>query len=112
MKLLEQNEHQVNPDNYRPLVVDAHILKSLRFEEVFVVDLTHLSKAMTKRYYKNMSPEIAIKLSEPCGKFFIQDEYEFAYMEQGCCPFSKHVEKDKGVKAVFGSLADMQNSNV
>lgn len=28
-------------------------------------------------------------------------------MECGHCPFCKHVEKDKGVKNVFGSLADM-----
>jgi hypothetical protein len=28
-------------------------------------------------------------------------------MELGHCPFCKHVEKDKGVKNVYGSLADM-----
>lgn len=29
-------------------------------------------------------------------------------MELGHCPFCKYVEKDKGVKAIYGSLADMQ----
>ena len=80
----------------------------MRFEEVYVVDMSHFSPAVPKRYYKNMSPEIAINKCENCNKFFIQDEYEFAYMELGHCPFCKNVEKDKGVKAVFGSLADMQ----
>jgi hypothetical protein len=28
-------------------------------------------------------------------------------MEHGYCPFCKNVEKDKGVKNVYGSLSDM-----
>ena len=90
------------------MVVDEHILKSMRFEEVYVLDLSHFCKSIPKRYFKNMSPEIAIFNCDNCCKFFIQDEYEFAYMELGHCPFCKNVEKDKGVKAVYGSLADMQ----
>ena len=55
-----------------------------------------------------MSPDVAINKCENCQKFFIQDEYEFAYMELGHCPFCKNVEKDKGAKQIYGSLADMQ----
>jgi len=80
----------------------------MRYEEVFIVDMSHFHPGLPKKYYKNMSPEVAITKCENCNKFFIQDEYEFAYMELGHCPFCKHVEKDKGVKAVYGSLADMQ----
>lgn len=54
-----------------------------------------------------MVPDVAITLCERCCKFFMQDEYEFAYMEKGCCPFCKNIEKDKGVKNVYGSLADI-----
>lgn len=107
-KVLEFTDNQTTPEQYRPVVVDEHILKSMRYEEVYVLDLSHFSKAIPKRYFKNMSPEIAIMKCENCCKFFIQDEYEFAYMESGHCPFCKNVEKDKGVKAVYGSLADMQ----
>ena len=46
-------------------------------------------------------------MCEHCCKFFIQDEYEFAYMEFGHCPFCKNVEKDRNMKPVYSSLADM-----
>ena len=67
-----------------------------------------VSPNLPKRYYKNMVPDVAITMCENCCRFFIQDEYEFAYMEFGHCPFCKHVEKDKGQAKVFGSLADMR----
>jgi len=54
-----------------------------------------------------MVPDVAITLCEKCCKFFLQDEYEFAYMEHGGCPFCKNVEKDKGGKNVYGSLVDV-----
>ena len=50
----------------------------------------------------------SITMCECCCKFFLQDEYEFAYIEKGHCPFCKNVEKDKGIKNVYGSLADMR----
>ena len=56
-----------------------------------------------------MVPDVAITLCDKCCKFFLQDEYEFAYMEKGCCPFCKNQEKEKGVKKVYGSLADMNH---
>jgi hypothetical protein len=56
-----------------------------------------------------MVPDVAITLCDKCCKFFLQDEYEFAYMEKGCCPFCKNQEKEKGVKNVYGSLADMNH---
>lgn len=83
-------------------------MRSMRFEEIFVQDMAHFSKNLTKRYFKNMVPDVAITMCENCCRFFIQDEYEFTYMELGHCPFCKHVEKDKGQKQVFGSLADMR----
>ena len=55
-----------------------------------------------------MVPDVAVFKCEHCNKFFSLDEYEFTYMELGHCPFCKNVEKDKGVKAVYGSLADMR----
>ena len=80
----------------------------MRFEEVFVQDMGHFSPNLPKRYFKNMVPDVAITMCENCSRFFIQDEYEFAYMENGHCPFCKHVEKDKGTTKVFASLADMR----
>jgi len=88
--------------------VNEHIMKHMRFEEVLIVDMTHLSPSYPKRFFKNMVPDVAIFKCEHCNKFFLLDEYEFAYIECGHCPFCKNVEKDKGVKAVYGSLADMR----
>lgn len=84
------------------------MLQHMRFEEVFIVDYTKLCPAMPKKYFRNMVPDVSITLCENCCKFFLQDEYEFAYIEKGHCPFCKNVEKDKGVKNVYGSLADMR----
>ena len=106
--MLEHTEHQVNPDKYRPITVGQDILQNMRYEEVFVQDMSHFNPKMPKRYYKNMVPDVAITMCENCCRFFIEDEYEFAYMEKAHCPFCKHVEKDKGTAKVFGSLADMR----
>jgi len=98
---------QTSPDQYKPVEVSDRIMKNMRFEEVFVVDLSHFCPGLPKKYYKNMVPDVAIAKCDKCCKFFIQDEYEFAYMELGYCPFCRNVEKDKGPKAIYGSLADM-----
>jgi len=36
--MLEWLETQVSPEQYRPVEVDERTLKSMRFEEVFIVD--------------------------------------------------------------------------
>jgi hypothetical protein len=46
-------------------------------------------------------------MCDNCCKFFIQDDYEYSYVEHGHCPFCKNVEKNKGVKKVYASLADI-----
>ena len=86
--------------------IDEQIMRSIRFEEVFIVDYSKLNPKLPKRFYKNMIPDVAITQCENCSKFFLQDEYEFAYMEKNSCPFCRHVEKDKGIKTVVGSLAE------
>mmetsp|Transcript_17875 Transcript_17875/g.30373 ORF Transcript_17875/g.30373 Transcript_17875/m.30373 type:complete len:257 (-) Transcript_17875:23-793(-) len=108
-KMLEQLETQLSPESNKPVEVDERVLQHLRFEEVFVVDYTRYCKQLPRKYYKNMLPDVSITMCECCCKFFIQDEYEFAYIEKGHCPFCKHIVKDKGVKNVYGSLADMRN---
>ena len=102
------NNADNSPHNYRPVMVNEEVLRSMRFEEIFMSDMNHYSKALPKRYFKNMVPDVAITMCDNCCHFFIQDEYEFAYMEHGHCPFCKHVEKDKESVKVYGSLADMR----
>ena len=106
--LLDWMDSQVTPENYKPVMVKENVMRHMRYEEVFIQDMSHYCPNYPKRYFKNMVPDVAITKCEQCQKFFIQDEYEFAYMESGHCPFCKNVEKDKGQKQVFGSLADMR----
>jgi intraflagellar transport protein 122 len=108
-KMLEQLEAQVGPDSNKAVEVDEQVLMHMRYEEVFIVDYSKLCPSRPRRFFKNMVPDVPITMCEHCCKFFLQDEYEFAYIEKGHCPFCKHVEKDKGVKNVYGSLADMTN---
>ena len=98
----------MNPDSTKPVEVDERVMQNMRYEEGFVVDYSKLCPSKGRKYYKNMVPDVSITMCEQCCKFFLQDEYEFAYIEKGHCPFCKNVEKDKGVKNVYGSLADMR----
>lgn len=107
MMMLEQLEAQINPETVKPVEVNEKCLTHMRYEEVFIVDYTKFCPNMPRRYYKNMIPDVPITMCDNCCKFFIQDDYEYAYVEHGHCPFCKNVEKDKGAKKVFGSLADM-----
>lgn len=109
LKLMESLDHQTT-QGYEPVECEEAILQNMRFEEVYIVDYSHLNSKTPKRYFKNLVPDFAIHMCENCCKFFVLDEYEFAYMEHGYCPFCKHVEKEKGDKQVFGSLADMANN--
>ena len=107
--MLEWLETQVSADSYKPVEVDERILKSMRYEEVFIIDYTYLCPTQPRKYFKNMVPDVSITICDKCCKFFMQDEYEFAYIEKGCCSFCKNIEKDKGAKNVYGSLADMNH---
>jgi len=99
----------INPESTKPVEVDERVLQNMRLEEVYIVDYSKLCPNMPRKFYKNMVPDVSITMCENCCKCFLQDEYEFAYIEKGHCPFCKNVEKDKGVKNVYGSLADMSN---
>ena len=79
----------------------------MRYEEVFIQDYSHINPKYSRRYFKNLVPDVAIMMCENCGHFFIQDEYEMAYLEHGHCPFCKNVEKDRVIKPVFTSIADV-----
>jgi intraflagellar transport protein 122 len=100
-------DRQPSPEQTKPIQTNERVLQHMRFEEVFIVDYAKLNPIIPKRFFKNMVPDVSITCCERCCKFFLQDEYEFAYIEKGHCPFCKNVEKNKDVKKVYGSLADM-----
>ena len=69
--LLEHTEHQVAQENYQPVNVSEDVMRSMRFEEVFIQDMAHFSPNLPKRYFKNMVPDVAITMCENCCRFFI-----------------------------------------
>lgn len=38
---------------------------------------------------RNMLPEIPIAISQPCHRFFHQEDFEFAYLSDQKCPYSR-----------------------
>jgi len=73
--MMEALETQISPELYKPIVADRAVLRSLKKEEVFVVDYTHIHPKFPKKYFKNMVPDVAIHLDNKSGKFFLEDEY-------------------------------------
>ena len=39
-----------------------------------------------------MVPEIAVALSQPCGRFFHEADFEFAYFKEDHCPHSRVID--------------------
>jgi len=59
-RMLEWLETQVTADSYKPVEVNEEILKSLRFSEVFIVDLRHICPTYPLRFFRNVIPDVAI----------------------------------------------------
>ncbi|CAM9228975.1 unnamed protein product, partial [Ascophyllum nodosum] len=72
---------------YTPVVVSSRCLRALKREEVFRVPPG--TSGPRAKLFKNMMPDIPLALSQPCGRFFHEEDFEFAYLREGRCPFSR-----------------------
>jgi len=70
-KMLEWLETQMAEDSYKPVEVDEQILTAMRYEDVFIVDYSHMCPKMSKRYFKSMVPDVAITMCSNCCQFFL-----------------------------------------
>lgn len=77
-------------EHYEPVAVDQDLLLAMRKQDVFVITS---ATGAGHDYYKNMMPELDIVLCESCGHFFHGEEWEFAVLNTGKCPFCR-VEQD------------------
>lgn len=77
---------------YTITVVPARCLRGLKREEVFRIRPGTCGPRA--RFYKNMMPDIPLALSQPCGRFFHEEDFEFEFLREGKCPFSR--VKDMG----------------
>ena len=48
-----------------------------------------LHKLQATEYYRNMLPDVPIVLCHSCNHFFHEEDWEFAIMTKGCCPFCR-----------------------
>mmetsp|Transcript_6897 Transcript_6897/g.6758 ORF Transcript_6897/g.6758 Transcript_6897/m.6758 type:complete len:513 (+) Transcript_6897:423-1961(+) len=85
-KIMEWAEVQMAQDEYHPVVVDEYTLASIPAQDIFILDLTKINSTLPKRYFKLMIPDIEIVLCPNCGHFFLQDEYDLAFLETNACP--------------------------
>mgnify|MGYP000585963297 FL=1 len=85
-KVMEWAELQMTQEEYHPVVLDEATLGAIPPQEVFILDLTKHCPSYPKRYFRLMIPDVDIAMCENCGHFFLQDEYDFAYLENEACP--------------------------
>jgi len=74
-------------NSYVAITVDTNTLLSMRRAEVFVCRPSSKKKRAT--FYRNMLPDIAIAISQPCHRFFHLEDFEFAYLSSRSCPYSR-----------------------
>lgn len=67
--------------------VDANTLLAMKRSDVFVCKPSSPNKRAT--FYKNMLPDIPIAISQACHRFFHLEDFEFAYLSEKKCPYSR-----------------------
>jgi len=77
---------------YQPVILGAKTLASLKRDEIYLCK--PIIAGMRYRFYKNMIPDISVAVSQPCHRFFNEEDFEFVYLKDGACPFSR--AKDVG----------------
>ena len=43
-------------------------------------------------FYKSAIPDVHMALSQPCNRFFHEDDFEYAVLKEGKCPYSRAKE--------------------
>lgn len=78
---------ETQENTYIPVTVNANTLLAMKRSEVFVCRPSSSTKRAT--FYRNMLPDIAIAISQPCHRFFHLEDFEFAYLSSKSCPYSR-----------------------
>lgn len=78
---------QEGATSYIAITVDAKTLRSLRREEVYIC--RPRAAGIRATFYKSMLPEIPLAISQNCHRFFHEEDFEFAVLRDGSCPYSR-----------------------
>merc|ERR1719271_1305404 len=65
-------------------------LQSLYRAEVFCCKPRQ--QGLRATYYKSAIPDVHMALSQPCNRFFHEDDFEYAVLKEGKCPYSRAKE--------------------
>lgn len=71
-----------------PVRVGRRLLKALSSSEVFVQQWPGVP-GQRARFYKSMIPDLGIAMCAGCQHFFHQEDFEFAVLQKGHCPFCR-----------------------
>ncbi len=52
-------------------------------------------------FYKNMTPDVLLKVCGECLKLFLLDEFEFEFIQSGKCPFCKKTDQRAQKKELY-----------
>jgi intraflagellar transport protein 122 len=83
-------QQQAGAHEYKPVTVDAETLRTLYRAEVFCCRARQ--PGMRATYYKSAIPDVHMALSQSCHRFFHEDDFEYATLKEGRCPYSRAKE--------------------
>jgi len=87
-ELLSAMESGTADGHGSPVVVGRRLLRALSSSEVFVQRWEGVP-GQRARFYKSMIPDLGIAMCRSCQHFFHQEDFEFAVLQKGHCPFCR-----------------------
>ncbi|CCW59979.1 unnamed protein product [Phytomonas sp. EM1] len=75
---------------YQPFVANASLIKSLKREEIFIVNPRYGVLPVPNRYYRLVELNRGIKLCKGCQHFFLARDYEYQCMKGSGCPLCRY----------------------
>lgn len=104
---------------YRAVSVDRKVLLGMERDEVFVINEDMAGKTqkgldpeLRTRFFKNIIPDMKIKMCKNCYHFFHEDDFELLYLTKGRCPFCRKKDLDmEGVTTLEELQALEENGN-
>eukprot|EP00795_Rhopilema_esculentum_P002487 gene2487-18150_t len=71
---------------FTPVLIGRKALKNLNRNEVFI---KRWPEPLRYQYYKNIIPDVSIKMCQSCFRMFHTEDFELALLQHGHCPFCR-----------------------